>query len=296
MLRHCNFFTFFLIAVLLVCGTAFSQRKSGEVTVTRCWQFPAENVIALATNGRDVFANGHDARVFALSANGEKLWQTELGGELLPAIGAGSGFVSVTTRSAAGALVAHQLSVATGVPTATSGDPDPPTRSAAPDKTSVSASAGDTIILGNDAGLVTSLSGSGPVWKFKTGGAISAVIAVGDRFVVISRDNFVYSLRARNGGLEWKRRMPGRIAHYAAGKDYLLVSSFDQHGASLIDLSTGRVAGQLVLDGDDQIGLDPVIVGDKFVIGTNAGLSGYSLSGCRQSETVPKPSSARNRP
>jgi hypothetical protein len=160
----------------------------------------------------------------------------------------------------------------------------------------VSANAGDTVILGNDAGLVTSLSGTGPVWKFKTGGAISAVVAVGDRFVVISRDNFVYSLRARNGGLEWKRRMPGRIAHYAVGKDYLLVSSFDQHGASLIDLATGRVAGQLVLDGDNEVGLDPVVLADKFVIATNGGLSGFSISGCGQNETVPKPSSARNRP
>jgi|GEM_PF-2671831 len=289
MLRHCKSLVFFSIAVLLVSGTVFSQRKTGEVAVTRCWQFPAANVIALATNWRDIFAGAEGGRVFAISANGEKLWQTELGGELVPAIGVSKGFVIVSTRSAVGVVVSHQLSAATGVPTAASGDPAPPARSATSDNTTASASSGDIVILGNDAGLVTSLSGTGPVWKFKTGGAISAVIPVGDRFVVISRDNFIYSLHARNGGLEWKRRMPGRIAHYAVGKGYLLVSSFDQHGASLIDLGTGRVAGQIVFEGDDQIGLDPIVVADKFVIATNVGLSGYSLSGCGQKETVPKP-------
>jgi outer membrane protein assembly factor BamB len=296
MLRLCNFFWYFLIAVLLVSGTAFSQRKTGEVGVSRCWQFPAENVMALATNGRDIFAGAEGGRVFAVSSNGEKLWQTELGGELVPAIGVNKGFVLVNTRSAAGVVITHQLSTATGVPTAASANADPPTRSAIPDNTTASASAGDNIILGDGAGLVTSLSGTGPVWKFKTGGAISAVVPVGDRFVVISRDNFIYALHARNGGLEWKLRMPGRIAHYAIGKGYLLVSSFDQHGASLIDLETGRIAGQIVLGSDDQVGLDPFVVADRFVISTNTGLSGYSLSGCGQKETVPKPPLARNHP
>jgi outer membrane protein assembly factor BamB len=278
-----------MTAVLLVSGTVFSQRKGGEVTITRCWQFPAANVVGVTTNGHDIFAGAEDGRVFAISANGEKLWQTELGGELVPPIRVDKGFVFVNTRSAVGVIAPHQLSAATGVPAATPADSDPPLTPEKPDNTTASASAGDVVILGDDAGLVTSLSETGPVWKFKTGGAISAVVPSGDRFVVISRDNFIYALHARNGGLEWKRRMPGRIAHYAVGKGYLLVSSFDQHGASLIDLDTGRIAGQIVLDGDNKIDLDPVVVGERFTIVTNDGLSGYSLFGCGQKETVPNP-------
>jgi len=290
MLRHRIYLTCFLIAVLLVSGTVFSQRKGGEVTVTRCWQFPAENVVGLATNGKDIFAAADGARVFALSAKGEKLWQTELGGEITSDVVIENGLVVVTTRSAANVLTINHLSEATGLPVAASTDPDPPAvKQGSSDKSGASASVGDVIILGDDAGLVTSLSGSGPVWKFKTGGGISAVIPVGDKFVVISRDDFVYSLYASNGGLQWKRRLQGRVGHYALGKGFLFVSSLDQHGASFIDLSTGRVAGQIVLGGDEQVISDPVVIGDNFVVATSTGMDGYSLSGCGQIETVPKP-------
>lgn len=274
-----------MIAVLLACGTVFPQRKGGEVTVTRCWQFPAENVIGVVTNGHDIFAAADGGRVFAVSSTGEKLWQSDLGGEIMPGIGSDKGIVAVTTRSTNGNLALQRLSEATGLPASGSSEPDPPRygASATPDHNSAAtASVGDLIILGNDAGLVTSLSGSGPVWKFKTGGGISAILAVGDEFIVISRDNFIYALHARNGGLEWKRRVQGRIGHYALGKGFLFVSSLDQHGASLIDLTSGRVAAQIVLTDEDQIITDPVVLGDRFIVATNGGLREFSLSGCGQ--------------
>ena len=288
MLRHYKYLKSFLIAVLLVNGTVFSQRKGGEVTVTRCWQFPSENVIDLATNGRDIFAAADGAHVFALSAKGEKLWQTELGGEITSDVAIENGLVVVTTRSAANVLTINHLSAATGLPLAASPDSDPPAiKQSSSDKPS--ASVGDAIILGDDAGLVTSLSGSGPIWKFKTGGGVSAVIPVGDRFVVISRDDFVYSLYASNGGLQWKKRLQGRVGHYALGKGFLLVSALDQHGATFIDLTSGRVAGQIVLGADEQVASDPVVIGDNFIVATGDGIGGYSLSGCGQKETAPKP-------
>ncbi|MBV9240366.1 MAG: PQQ-binding-like beta-propeller repeat protein [Acidobacteria bacterium] len=274
MLRPRNRQTTLLIAVLLLAGSAFAQHKSSaEVTVTKCWQFPVENVVALTTNGQDVFAAAEGGRVFAWSSKGEKLWQTDLGGEILPQMNVGRGSITVTSRGASGALVVRQLSMATGVPMGVNdGDPGA--------SQSTTASTGDPVVLGSDSGVVASLSASGPIWRFKTGGAITAVIPVGDEFVVISRDNFVYSLNAKNGGLQWKRRMQGRIAHYGLGKGYLLVSSMDQHGASLIDLTSGRLAGQIVLDGDDQFVLDPVVIGESFVTATDHAIAGYSLTGC----------------
>jgi outer membrane protein assembly factor BamB len=287
MLRHRKSLPFLLIAVLLVSGTVFSQRKGGEVTVSRCWQFPAENVIDLASNGRDIFAAGEGGRVFALSAKGEKLWETDLGGDISSDVGIEKGFVVVTTRSAANAIAINRLSQATGLPATASADPDPPTEKI--QNSAASAKVGDVVILGDDAGLVTSLSGSGSVWKFKTGGGISAVIPDGDVFIVISRDDFIYSLYAKNGALQWKRRMPGRIGHYALGKGFLFVSALDQHGASFIDLVTGRVAGQIVLDGDQQVLTDPVVIDDNFIVAAVSGISGYSLSGCGQKETASEP-------
>ncbi len=285
MLRHCKYLTSFLIAVLLVSGTVFSQRKGGEVPITRCWQFPAENVIDLATNGLDIFAATDGGHVFAVSSKGEKLWQTDLGGEVTSGIELVNGFVVVTTRSAANVVTINRLSRATGLPA--SGSPadansltSGPGSADKPRSASTAVAVNDIVILGDEAGLVTSLSGSGPVWKFKTGGGISAIIPVGDGFVVISRDDFVYSLYASNGGLQWKRRLQGRVGHYALGKGFLFVSSLDQHGASFIDVTSGRVAGQIILNGDDQVVTDPAVIDDNFIVTTGEGISDYSLSAC----------------
>jgi outer membrane protein assembly factor BamB len=118
------------------------------------------------------------------------------------------------------------------------------------------------------------------MWKFKTGGSISAIVAVGDEFVVLSTDNFVYSLNAKNGGLNWKRRLQGRVAHYALAEGLLIVSTFDQHGASAIDLKSGRVVGQVVLDSEDAFTTDPVVMENKLAVATNSGIRGYSLGTC----------------
>src|SRR6476660_4935991 len=102
MLRRSNYFLSLLIAVLLFSGAAFSQRTGGEVAVTKCWQFPAENVIDVATNGHDIFTID-GGRILAVSSKGEKLWQTDLGGEVLPDLKLENGMAVVTTRSASGA-------------------------------------------------------------------------------------------------------------------------------------------------------------------------------------------------
>ena len=273
MLRHCKYLKPLLIAVLVVSGTVFSQRKGGEVTVTRCWQFPAENVIDLATNGRDIFAATDGGHILAVSSRGEKLWQTDVGGEIASEITVAGEYLIVPPGP-------RWLSLKSGLPIAAPRLYDPPLPVISPNATTASTSGREGLVVGNDAGLVTSLSGSGPVWKFKTGGGISAIIPVGEEFVVISRDDFVYSLYASNGGLQWKRRLQGRIGHYALGKGFLFVSSLDQHGASFIDLTNGRVAGQIILNGEDLVVTDPAVIDDNFIVATGEGISAYSLSAC----------------
>src|SRR5882724_8151736 len=71
-----------LIILLLSSGIFAQDKKGGEATLTKCWQFPAENVIGLATNGSDIFAGLQGGHVVALSAAGQKLWDTDLGGEI----------------------------------------------------------------------------------------------------------------------------------------------------------------------------------------------------------------------
>lgn len=288
MLRLRKIFIPILAVVSFTRGGIDTQHKGDpEVSVSLCWQFPADHVVGLATDGRDIFVALQNGHVIALSSEGEKLWDTDLGGEITSVSFDGNDLVVAAPGATGANGVTRHLAVRTGI--AISGNKDVDSKPASAPAETVAAPGSEGLVLGNATGLVTSLSGTGPVWKFKTGGAISAIVPAADQFIVISRDNFIYSLHARNGGLGWKRRLTGRVAHYVITEKYLLVSSMDQHGATLIDLVSGRVAGQILLGGDDQIGLDPVVSGDAFTIATSIGLKGYSLSSCGHKGTASKP-------
>jgi hypothetical protein len=295
MLRHVVFSQFFITAVLLVSGSVSSQRNTAEVSMTKCWQFPAQGILGLTTNGRDIFSATEGGHMVAVSSKGEKLWQTDLGGEIVPLLKVEGDEVWVTTRSSSGSLASSRLSATTGLPASMAKDSRLESNKNRSDEIETKASIGDLIILGDNAGLVTSISGSGPVWKFKTGGGISAVVPFEDKFIIISRDNFVYALRAKNGGLEWKRRTQGRLGHYAIGKGFLFVSSLDQHGGTILDLASGRVAGQIVLNADEQVLTDPIILGDELILATDNGLTNYSLGACGASESGSTPYRGGNR-
>lgn len=291
MFRHTSFVLITLISITFGSTALAAQSKpSAETVLSRCWQFPAENITGLIASSGQIVATVQGGRVFSLSATGDKLWETDLGGEFEPAISTAGGQVVVATRSGAGVPVLRRLSIQTGLPVNSSteiGASAPPAMG--PDPSSTTSVEGMEI-LGDDHGRVTALTveGNDPVWTFKTGGAVSAVLAVDDGVIVISRDNFVYSLNAKKGGLRWKRRLQGRVTYFATYGGYLLVTSVEQHGASLIDTASGRVVGKVVLGSDEDLLTAPVVVSDGFVLATEAGISEYSLSRCSfQNESGP---------
>jgi hypothetical protein len=111
------------------------------------------------------------------------------------------------------------------------------------------------------------------------------VFAIGDRILAASNDNFLYLLTGRNGGLEWKRRLTGRVAQIGViGSRYALVSSLDQHGALLIELEHGRVAGQIALDADEALITSPIGIGEAITLLTDSAVYGYSTRGCKAKE------------
>ena len=143
-------------------------------------------------------------------------------------------------------------------------------------------SAGD-LIVGDDRGNVTSLLGSTEKvnWKFRSGGEISSIFNVDDHILVTSHDNFAYSIATRNGGLAWKRRFSGRIARISTFQDkYAVISGFDDHGAILTNLETGKVAGQIALVDDESVISSRVIASGLIVMLTNASVRAYGLDGC----------------
>lgn len=138
-------------------------------------------------------------------------------------------------------------------------------------------------VTGDERGNVTSYAnGSGKeLWRFKTGGAISDVSNAGENLVVTSNDNFVYLIASRNGDVIWKKRLSGRAAYLAGIQNkYVIVAATDEHAATLTDIRTGKVAGQILLASDEVLVYDPVAVGDALLLLTNKSLFRYSLSTC----------------
>ena len=139
------------------------------------------------------------------------------------------------------------------------------------------------IVAGDDRGNLSSLvSGSEkPYWSFKSGGEISSVFTVGEHLVVTSHDNFVYFLLGRNGGLVWKKRLTGRVAQISTYADHFaLITSIDDHGSILVDLSNGKVAGQIALSEDENLVEPPVVSNGLIFVLTNKAAYGFCLNGC----------------
>ncbi|MFL6375322.1 MAG: PQQ-binding-like beta-propeller repeat protein [Pyrinomonadaceae bacterium] len=351
-------FRFVTVVILILAHAAVASmtaraqdEKDSEVSVSQCWVFPAENVSAVASHGNDIYIGGDGGRVTALSTTGEKIWQTDLGGEAVAAMAAGGdSLLVITTSGKTRQRALARLSRVTGVPAWTSSidsaevaelipdrdsilfvsgtvvrlydgnSPQPkwqvdlsapamnvyfgdeqlllvtrggelmtiaaktgktePARKVSDDVTSLAELASE-LLVGDAHGNVTAWLGTAEEWRFKTGAGITGIVPLVDDVLVMSRDNFIYRVRGSNGGLVWKKRLAGRISSYVLIGRYLVASTLDQHGATVVDLESGRVAGQLRLGTDDNVNILSVVdTGDLIILPTSSGVSGYSTGRC----------------
>ncbi|MFN2500521.1 MAG: PQQ-binding-like beta-propeller repeat protein [Pyrinomonadaceae bacterium] len=151
------------------------------------------------------------------------------------------------------------------------------------DVTAVAETHTGELIAGDDRGNISSmLSGGGKAnWKFKTGGQISTVFPVGENIMAASHDNFVYLLVSRNGGVVWKRRLPGRMTQIGAiANKYALMTSIEEHSAVLVDLTSGKAATSIFLGPEERIVHDPVGANGTLYLLTNEAVYSYSLRAC----------------
>ncbi len=149
------------------------------------------------------------------------------------------------------------------------------------------ASLGETasgeIIVGDDRGNISSLIGSleKPYWKFKTGGQISHIFAIGEYVLAASHDNFVYYFQSRNGDVTWKKRLSGRVLQVGNIMDrFALITSFDENGAVFTDLSNGKVAGRIAFGEGEIPVFQPSSFNGMIFVLTNRAAYAYSLNGC----------------
>ncbi|MEQ1605237.1 MAG: PQQ-binding-like beta-propeller repeat protein [Pyrinomonadaceae bacterium] len=148
--------------------------------------------------------------------------------------------------------------------------------------TSLGELASGEIVVGDERGNVSTLNGTDkPLWKFKSGGEISRLFVSGDSILATSHDNFIYYLLARNGDIDWKKRLGGRALHLANIADkYVLSMSFEENSAVFTDLSTGKVAGQIVFGAEEKLVANPVSANGSILMLTNQAAYSYSQGNC----------------
>lgn len=161
--------------------------------------------------------------------------------------------------------------------------------------TSLGELASGEIVAGDERGNVLTLNGTDkPLWRFKSGGEISRIFVNGENIIATSHDNFVYYLLSRNGDVDWKKRLAGRVLQLALVDRYVLTESFEENSAVFTDISTGKVAGQIVFGADEKLAAPPIFANGAIYLLTDQAAYSYSLGSCtdKKETAASKPSTA----
>lgn len=141
----------------------------------------------------------------------------------------------------------------------------------------------DNLIVGDERGnLAYYANGTDKaIWMFRCGGEITKSLSSDGRVLAASHDNFLYFLTKNNGGRVWKKRLSGRLAQIGIVPEfnahYALAAVFGEHRVEVVDLSSGKVVGQIMFDHDEDLSVPPVstTTGMVFFL-TNKQLYAYS--------------------
>lgn len=347
------------LVVWAVPGNHAQEQVEAEVVVSKCWAYPVRDLATRMTaDGSAIYIANDAAKVEAISASGQKLWSSELGGSIVSNIvttATGVVFVTASGKDArqlraisketgitmwnlplanaerfylsrfgdsvavVGAAGAVQLIDSTGalrwkrdLNEAINAEPYFDTgkatiatinrrivtidlatgeisaaRKAVNDVTALLQLPTGDVLAGDDRGGVALVNGAEkPIWRFRAGGQISKIFpapVVGTSFVIAaSHDNFIYFIRTSNGDVEWKRRLSGRVrAASAINGRYALAFGFEDRSGMLVDLTTGKPAGQVVLGPEETVMTAPLSAepASLYVL-TDAALYRFSTESC----------------
>ena len=89
-------------------------------------------------------------------------------------------------------------------------------------------------------------------------------------------------LSADRGGVLWKRRLPGRISGSPAFTDTnIVLASYGENAAVVIDLHSGRVVNQITLTENNAFTGSPILLSNDSVAAvTNSGVSLWNFGAC----------------
>lgn len=248
----------------------YALSKDTGVT-TWSTKLPASNLHFLRAVDNDVITVSAGGLIQSIDQKGAVRWHRDLGEpvEVAPAI-------AVTHLLIAGKTKVSFISIADGSVVSD--------QASSADVTALARLSDDTLGIGDDRGVLANISSNGGDirWKFRAGGAASAILPLSDRLLLASHDNFVYLIVTKQGHVEWRRRLEGRILGIASfGTRWAVAESGDEHSPLLIlDLKNGKTAAQIATAADESVVDRPYVDGDTIVFLTNAGAYGYSSSVC----------------
>jgi outer membrane protein assembly factor BamB len=145
----------------------------------------------------------------------------------------------------------------------------------------VGAGRSSAAVYSDERGNVHSIKmNGGKNWKFRSGGRVVYIRAVGENVLLGSADNFVYFMNVEYGNLLWKRRLPGRIASGGiVGNDLAAFTVIGERSAFILDLEKGRIVDRVVLSDDDAFLLTPIRANGTYLLAATAsGISAFSAT------------------
>ena len=139
-------------------------------------------------------------------------------------------------------------------------------------------------LIGDGRGNLLFTSADGDrIWTFKNGAQISFLLPYDAEYLAASFDNFLYKL-SRGGGVEWKRRLSGRLSSrpYVIGDDGVISITGDP-SIYVLDLTNGKILNRIDIGGDENS--SPRIVAassNGFAVASAQGIQFFSREPCAQ--------------
>lgn len=121
------------------------------------------------------------------------------------------------------------------------------------------------------------------IWSFKNGAQISYLLPYDSEFLATSFDNFIYKF-SRSGGIEWKRRLSGRLSMrpLVIDNDGVLSITGDP-SIYVIDLTNGKIINRIEIGGDENSSPRVAAAGPGgFAVVTPQGVQFFSREACPQ--------------
>ena len=137
-----------------------------------------------------------------------------------------------------------------------------------------------TLITGDDKGLITAEKPDNSyIWSLRVGGAVTSILGSGKNIFVNSKDNFVYSINAISGKINWKYRLSGRMRYTNLQiEDMIILFPGEKDSILFVNKEDGKLLNQIDFPENVFIGGQPAIKFGTVWLPTNAGI--FSLIPC----------------